>query len=144
LSVNSRQLAVENKQRPGGVTAIAVLFFVAMGTSGVTAVLTYFGVWPLAWGRYVVGDLVTLGPTVFAIAALVYAGIAVGLLRRQNWARRVAIIVAAVGLYFLIGPISSAVADLRFLAIASIGAQIIVRVVVLWYLLQERVAEAFG
>ncbi len=90
-----------------------------------------------------VGDLVTMGPVVFAIAALLYAGIAWRLLRLRNWARRLAIVVAAVGLYFLIPPTSSAVADLRIGAITLNGAQIILRVVVMWSLMQQRVADAF-
>ena len=84
-----------------------------------------------------------MGPAVFVVAALVYAAIGLGLLRRTNWARRLAIVVAAAGLYFLVPTISSAVADLRVGAIAFDGAQIIVRVVVLWYLLQENVGRDF-
>ena len=84
-----------------------------------------------------------MGPVLLVIASLLYALIGFGLLRLKNWARRLAIVVLAVGLYFLAPTISSAVMDLRFLAIVSNGAQIIVRVVVLWYLLQEKVAEEF-
>ena len=84
-----------------------------------------------------------MGPGAFAVAAAVYGVIGVGLLALKNWARRLAIVVAAVGLYFLIPAISSAVADLRIFAIALNGAQIILRVVVMWYLMQPRVADAF-
>ena len=110
----------------------------------ITAAFTVTGVWPLAWGRYMVGDLVTMGPTVFRLATATYALIGWGLLRLKNWARRLAIVVTAVGLYFLVPTISSAVADLRIVGIVSSGAQIILRVIVLWYLFQERVAEAFA
>jgi len=85
-----------------------------------------------------------MGPVIFVIAALAYALVGFGLLWRKKWARRLAVVVIAVELYFLIAPISSAVADLRIGRIASNGAQIIVRVIVLWYLLQERVVESFG
>ena len=128
---------------PGGVRAIAVLFAGAAMACAVTAACTALGWWPLAWGRYLVADLVTLGPRVFVIGALLYAVVALGLLWRKNWARRSAVVIAAVGLYFLVPTISSSVADLRITAIALNGAQIILRVIVLWYLLQERVANAF-
>jgi hypothetical protein len=126
------------------VSAIAVGFFFAAGASAVTAACTAAELWPLAWGRYLVGDLVTMGPVLLAIAALVYALIGWGLLQLSNWARRLAIVVAVVGLYFLVPVISSAVVDLRMGAIAIDGAQIIVRVTVLWYLFQEGVGQAFG
>ena len=90
-----------------------------------------------------VGDFVTMGPSVFLVAAVVYTAVAAGLLSLKNWARRLAIVVAAIGLYFLIPAISSAVADLRMGAIALNGAQIIVRVVIMWYLMQPSVAEEF-
>ena len=135
---------METQRRPAGVSAIAGTFFVAAMACVVTAACTAAGVWPLAWGRFVVGELVTMGPVVFVVAALVYAGIGLGLWWTRNWARRLAIVVSAVGLYFLVLPISSAVADLRVGAIALNGAQIIMRVVVLWYLFQEQVGETFA
>lgn len=105
---------------------------------------TWMGWWPLAWGRFLVGDLVTLGPVVFAIAGIAHAVVGAGLLRVKNWARRAAVVIAAAGLYFLIAPVSSAVADLRLGAIAYNGAQIMVRVAVMWYLMQEHVTTCFS
>ena len=87
--------------------------------------------------------MVTMGPGLFGIAAVIYAAVGYGLLGLRNWARRVAIVLTAVGLYFLVPVISSAVADLRIAGIAVNGAQIIVRVIVLWYLMQQGVSEAF-
>jgi len=135
---------LDKSDRPAGVAAVAALYFVASMACAVIGAATARGMWPLAWGRYVVGDLVTLGPMLFVIAALLHAAVAMGLLWLKNWARRLAIVIAVVGLYFLVPTISSAVADLRIGAIALNGAQIIVRVVVLWYLLQESVALAFS
>jgi hypothetical protein len=144
VSSFSFKLATDKQTRPAGVVAIAVLFFAAAAACAVTAACTAAGVWPLAWGRYFVGELATMGPALLVIASLLYALIGFGLLGLKNWARRLAIVVSAVGLYFLAPAISSAVMDLRFLAIVSNGAQIIVRVVVLWYLLQEGATQAFG
>lgn len=129
--------------RPAGVSAIAGIFFIAAAACAAIATMTALGAWPLAWGRFFVGDLVTMGPAVFLVGAVSYAVIASGLLALKNWARRLAIVIAAVGLFFLVPVISSAVADLRLGAIAVNGAQIIVRVVVMWYLMQQNVADAF-
>jgi len=131
------------RTRPAGVLAIALLFFTAALASAITAAYTAWGVWPLAWGRYVAGNMVTMGPALFVVAAPIYAVIGTGLLWLKNWARRLAIVVTAVGLYFLIPDISSAVADVRIVSIARNGALIIVRVVVLWYLMQHDVEKAF-
>ena len=109
-----------------------------------TTACTALGIWPLAWGRYLVGDMVTMGPAIFALAAILYAVTGFGLLALNNWARRGAVVVTAVGLYFLVPTVSSAVVDLRISGIAVNGAQIIVRVVVLWYLMQQDTATAFG
>jgi hypothetical protein len=137
-------LKTKTKDRQGGISAVAGIFCLAAVACAVTAALTAFGRWPLAWGRYIVGDLVTMGPVVFVVAAVLYAAIASGLLVLWNWARRMAIVVAAVGLFFLIAPISSAVEDLRLGAIAINGSQIIFRVLILWYLMQQEVADAFA
>jgi hypothetical protein len=112
----------DQSDRPAGVTAVAALYFAAAVGCGVTVACTALGLWPLAWGRYVVGDLVTLGPVMFVIAALLYAVVALGLLWLKNWARRSAIVIAAIGLYFLVPTISNSVADLRIGAIALNGA----------------------
>ena len=136
-------LKTNHKTRPSGVTATAWLFFFAAAACALTAAFTMSGAWPLAWGRYLVADMVTMGPFAFIFAAVAYAVIAVGLLALKNWARRLAIVAAAVGLYFLVPAISSAVADFRIGGIAINGAQIILRVVVMWYLMQQSVAEAF-
>jgi hypothetical protein len=143
VSSFSFKLATDKQTRTAGVTAIALVFFAAASACAVMAACTAAGVWPLAWGRYLVGELATMGPALLVIASLLYALIGFGLLWLKNWARRLAIVVSAVGLYFLAPTISSAVVDLRFLAIVSNGAQIIARVVVLWYLLQEKVAAEF-
>src|SRR3974377_913559 len=122
---------------------MAVIFFVTSGVCAIATACTALGRWPLSSGRFIIGDLVTLGPGAFVIAAIVHAVIGCGLLWLKNWARRLAIVVAAVGLYFLIAPVSSAGADVRFGGIAITGSQIIVRVLVLWYLTQDSVAQAF-
>jgi hypothetical protein len=144
LPVAGHQLPVENQTRPAGVYAIACLFLFSAAACTAIAILTALGIWPLAWGRFLVADLVTMGPAIFLVGTLTYAVIALGLLALKNWARRLVIVIAAAGLFFLIAPISSAVVDLRIVAIVINGAQIIVRVVVMWYLIQEQVTEDFA
>ena len=60
------------------------------------------------------------------------------------WARRAAILVAVIGIAMAVPAISSAVMDSRLLAIAREGAQIIVRVMVVFYLSQEPVKDWFA
>ena len=137
------QMHAESQSRPTGVTAISALFFAASALSLATAIATFQGWWPLAWGRYIAGDLAIMGPAVFFIAAIIYFAAGWGLLRLKNWARRLAIVVGVLGLYFLVPEVSSAAADLRIRALATGGLQVIVRVVVLLYLFQQRVGETF-
>jgi hypothetical protein len=72
------------------------------------------------------------------------AVVAVGLWRGQNWSRRVAILLAVAGVAFVVPGISSAVVDGRAGAIVREGAQIIVRVAIVFYLSQEPVKEWFA
>jgi hypothetical protein len=69
--------------------------------------------------------------------------LAVALWKRWRWARRVAILVAVVGIAMAVPGLSSAVMDSRIVAIARDGLQIIVRVVLLYYLSQDPVKDWF-
>ena len=119
------------------MSAIAIAC-VAMAMAGlVAAASTTAGWWPLAWGRFIAGDFITMGPAVFVLAAALYAIAGVGLWRQKNWARHLTIVLAGAGLDFLVPEISSAVNGLRLGAIAAYGARIIVFVVAIWYLSQS-------
>ena len=133
-----------NDERPAGVTAIAAL----CATAGVAALgfaaLAVAQVVPLSSGAFLIGGGVEqLGPVAFLLYASLMVLLAVALWKRWRWARRVAILVAVVGIAMAVPGLSSAVMDSRIVAIARDGLQIIVRVVLLYYLSQDPVKDWF-
>jgi hypothetical protein len=131
--------------RPTGVRAIAALFavigayllilgFIMLATPG--AVSVSVGA-PLLFG------LELAGPYMFMLTAAVAALIAWGLWSLNNWARRAAVIIAMVGVVLLVPKISGAVITTQYSNLAIGGLQIVVRVLVAWYLYQARVVAAF-
>ncbi len=131
--------------RPVGVTAIAILFFL------VAAYLFTIGgimlVWPgavsMAAGAFLISELALAGPYMFLLISAVAAVIGWGLLRMNNWARRLAIAAAFAGFVMLVPSVSAAAVDFRWPLVWG-GFGIIVRMVVVWYLWQTPVAEQFG
>jgi len=78
----------------------------------------------------------------FLMAAAAGAAIAVGLLRLNDIARRLAIVVTIAGMVLLIPKVSAETGDFSphfFLAAAAI----MVRVMIVWYLWQSWTAERF-
>jgi hypothetical protein len=100
---------------------------------------------PLSSGAFLIGGgLEQLGPIAFLLYAALMVLLAMALLRRWRWARRVAILVAVIGIAMAVPGLSSAVMDSRMLAIGREGLQIIVRVVVVYYLSQEPAKDWFA
>jgi hypothetical protein len=97
----------------------------------------------MALGAPLLSGLELAGPYMFLLAAGFGALIGWGLLRLNNWARRAAIIAAFSGFVMLIPSVSAAAVDLRW-SLLWRGLQIVVRVIVVWYLWQMPVAEKFG
>jgi hypothetical protein len=131
-------------ERPLGVTAIAGLFF------AVAAYLATVGIVKLGWpdaislslGAPFLHGLELWGPYMFLMAAVAGAAIAVGLLRLNDIARRLAIVVTIAGTVLLIPKVSAETGDFSphfFLAAAAI----MVRVMIVWYLWQSWTAERF-
>ena len=136
---------VINDDRPAGVTAIVALCVVVASTSLALAILLIFGRTSLSAGAFLLGGGVEqLGPIAFVLYALLLLMLAYALWRRWRWARRATILVAVIGVAAAAPAISSAVMDSRFLAIAREGAQIMVRVMVVFYLSQEPVKDWFA
>ncbi len=131
--------------RPRGVTAIALLFVLA--ASYLLAVglvmLASPGVISMAAGADLLGGLEVAGPYMFLLMAAVGTAISLGLLHLRNWARRVAIVIAMIGVVLLLPRVSSAVVDFRIGKLAWGGLAVIVRVVIVWYLYQVPVREVF-
>ena len=134
------------EDRPFGVTAVAVVFLLAAGYLAAVglAMLAKPGLISMAAGADLLGGLETAGPYMFLLIAVVGAAIALGLLRRKNWARRTAIAIAMIGLVLLIPAVSSAVIDFNFLRLARNGFGLMVRVLIVFYLYQLPVREFFA
>jgi hypothetical protein len=130
---------------PAGVTAVAVVFLLAaayLASVGLT-MLAKPGLVSMAVGADLLGGLETAGPYMFLLMAGVGLAIALGLLRRHNWTRRAAIIIAMIGFVFLIPTVSSAVVSFHFAKLARSGFGLMVRVVIVFYLYQVPVREFF-
>jgi hypothetical protein len=76
----------------------------------------------------------------FVLMAGIGLAVALGLLRLHKWARWIAILAAMV---LLLPGVSSALIDSRFGKLAWDGLGVIVRAMIVWYLFQEPVNEAF-
>jgi multidrug transporter EmrE-like cation transporter len=129
---------------PAGVAAIAIAFFLAsvyLGSIGLI-MLASPGTASMALGAPLLGGLELAGPYMFLLTAGVGALIGLGLLRLNSWARRAAVAVAFVGVFMLVPVVSAAAVDFRASLLWS-GLGIVVRVIVVWYLFQEPVKEAF-
>ena len=131
-------------QRPAGVVAIAVLFF--LGSAYLTALaLIWFinpNTFPLALAAPLLHGLELAGPYMFLICAAVAVIVGIGLLRLNNYARRATILIAVAGIVMLIPKMSAAAVDIS-LGLFVVGLQVIARVVIVWYLWQNWAAETF-
>lgn len=90
------------------------------------------------------GGMEQLGPVAFLIYGAILALLGLSLWQRWKGARRAAILIAGAGIALAVPAISSAVADGRVFSILREGVQIMVRVMVIFYLSQEPVREWFA
>jgi hypothetical protein len=129
----------------GGVLLIAVAFFAAAVYLAVTGAVMLLrpGAISMVMGAFLLHGLETAGPYMFLLAALLATLTGVGLLRRNNWARRAAAIIALVGVVMEIPTVSASVVSLHLSALAWGGLGIIVRVMMAWYLYQTPVRDYF-
>jgi hypothetical protein len=133
-------------ERPAGVTAVAAAFLLAAAyllVVGLT-MLTRPGLVSMAAGAELLGGLELAGPYMFLLMAALGAVIALGLWRLHRWARWLAILVAMIGVVLLLPSVSSAVFDFRMTKLVSGGLGVIVRTMIVWYLFQEPVGNAFA
>jgi len=130
---------------PTGVTVIAILFFVAAAYLGSLAVITLAspGTLSMALAAPLLNGLELAGPYMFLLIGAVGTLIGWGLLRLNKWARRAALVVAFIGVVMLVPAVSAAAVDLGTSLLWG-GLGIIVRVIIVWYLFQVPVAEAFA
>jgi len=132
-------------QRPTGVSAIAIVFFAATAYLVVLGGLMLLspGTVSLALGAPLLNGLEIAGPYMFLLLGGAGALTAWGLLRLNRWARRAAIVAAFVGVIMLVPTVSAAVSELRIGRLITGGLGVIVRVLIVWYLWQQPVAECF-
>jgi hypothetical protein len=135
----------ELQARPSGITASALVFLSASAYLLVAGLIMLVspGTVSMAAGAPLLGGLELAGPFMFLLIAAVGLVIAIGLLWLHKWARRVAILVAGIGVVLLLPSVSSAVVDFRLGKLAWGGLAMIVRVVIVWYLQQQETREFF-
>jgi hypothetical protein len=133
-------------ERPAGVTAVASAFVLAAAyllVVGLT-MLVRPGLVSMAAGADLLGGLELAGPYMFLLTGALGALIALGLWRLHRWARWLAILVAIAGVVMLLPSVSSAMLDFRIGKLAWNGFETIGRALIVWYLFQEPVQEAFA
>jgi hypothetical protein len=132
-------------ERPPGITAIVIAFLLVAAYLLVIGaiMLARPGTVSMAAGAPLLGGLELAGPVMFLLVGTLAAVIGYGLFRLNNWARRAAILLAFVGVVMLIPSVSGAVVSLRMSPLLFGGVGVILRVMILWYLFQEPVQEAF-
>jgi hypothetical protein len=109
------------------------------------AVLSFVDVVPLSAGAFLLGGgMEQAGPFAFLIYSAILAALGVSLWQRWTGSRRAGIAVAGAGIALAVPAMSSAVADGRAFAILREGAQIMIRVMVIFYLSQQPVKEWFA
>ena len=132
--------------RPIGVSLIATLFLVTatyLIVVGAVMLLSPGSV-SMSSGADLLGGLEVAGPYMFLLVAVVATAIGVGLLRLHNWARRLAILAALLGMVLLLPSVSSAVLGFRIARLIWGGLGVMVRAMIVWYLYQHPVKEAFA
>ncbi|HKS75549.1 MAG TPA: hypothetical protein VJQ82_20230 [Terriglobales bacterium] len=132
-------------ERPSGVTAIAILFFLAAAYLCVLGSLMLMtpGTASMSLGAPLLGGLELAGPYMFLLIGVIAAVIGFGLLRLNNWARRAAILTALIGVVMLVPTVSSAVIGSQIKSLALGGIGVMLRVMIVWYLYQEPVVREF-
>jgi uncharacterized membrane protein YjfL (UPF0719 family) len=97
----------------------------------------------MAAGAPLLFGLELAGPYMFLLAACLGGAVAWGLIQLNNIARRIAILIAIVGIVMLVPSVSAATVMVQPQALAVGGLGIIVRVMVAWYLSRQEIADEF-
>jgi hypothetical protein len=131
---------------PLGVKLIAATFLLAAAYLLVVGIIMLLrpGTISLLAGSSLLGGLELAGPYMFLLVGAVGAAVGLGLLRLNSWARRIAIIIAGLGVILLIPSVSSSVVGFQMGRLAWGALGVILRVMIVFYLYQEPVAQAFG
>jgi hypothetical protein len=98
---------------------------------------------PLSLGAPLLHGLEIDGPYMFLLAGGLGVGVAYGLLRLKNLARRAAIVICVAGMVLLIPKVSADTAEFSPDFLIA-GSMIVVRIMIAWYLWQGWTAEKFS
>jgi len=133
-------------ERPAGVTAVAAAYFLSGAYLLVVGLIMLVrpGVVSMAAGAPLLGGLELAGPYMFLLAGGVCVTVALGLWWLHRWARWLAILIAIISVIMLLPSVSSAMLDFRIARLAWGGLGTILRVLIVWYLFQEPVKNAFA
>ncbi len=130
---------------PSGVRAIAGIFALCalyLGVIGATKLISPNTI-SLSAGAPLLFGLELAGPYMFLLAAIVFVGVAWGLLKLNNPVRHAATLIAITGIVMLVPTVSAATVMVQPKPLAVGGLGIIIRVIVAWNLSREEVADAF-
>jgi hypothetical protein len=97
----------------------------------------------MALGAPLLFGLELAGPYMFLLLGAVGGLIGWGLLWTNGWARRAAALVAIIGIALLVPRVSGDLIAMQFENLAVGGFQIMVRVIVAWYLYQGPGVDVF-
>jgi hypothetical protein len=143
------RVKVERETNPtptlAGVRAIAALFAgcgVYLAVAGLL-MLARPGLLGMSAGAPLLFGLELAGPYMFLLMAAMGGAVAWGLVKRNNVARRAAVLIAIAGVVMLVPPVSAAAIVIQPKALAFGGLGIIVRVMVAWYLSRKETAAEF-
>jgi hypothetical protein len=130
---------------PSGVLSIAILFALAASYLLICGLIMLIspGAISMAAGAPLLSGLELAGPFMFLLVGIIGMLIAYGLTRLNNWARRAAIALAFAGFFMLIPVVSGNVINFNYAGLAWNGIALMLRVIVMWYLFQLHVREAF-
>ncbi|MGA7930000.1 MAG: hypothetical protein WCA20_28905 [Candidatus Sulfotelmatobacter sp.] len=132
-------------QRPASVMVIAVLFFLVAGYLAAIGIIEFVvpGSLSMALGAGITYGRELSGPQTALSVGAGWALVGWGLYRLRNWARWCAILIMVIGIAGSVPAVSAAARDLTW-RFWLYGTQIMVRVVIAWYMAASpELVEAF-
>lgn len=135
----------ESSEPLDGVIAVATVFWLSgvyLCTLGLVMLIAPRAI-SLALGAPLLNGFELAGRYTFLLTGALCGLVGRGLWRRDNWARRIAILAAVVGLVQILPGLSVAIMNFRWgLIWPALGA--LVRMLIVWYLFQAPVREWFA
>jgi hypothetical protein len=132
-------------ERPASVTVIAALFFLVAAYLAAIGIIEFVvpGSLSMALGAGITYGRELSGPQTALSVGAGWALVGWGLYRLRNWARWCAILIMVIGIAGSVPAVSAAARDLTW-RFWFYGAQIMVRVVIAWYMFASpELVEAF-